>query len=339
MASVLKQAGYRVGIYTSPHLNSYTERYAIDGEPISEALFEEFQARIQACEGVERLTEFERLTAMAFFLFREAQLDFVILEVGLGGRLDATNVVTPILSVITTIGLDHQAILGDSIVKIASEKAGIIHPGVPVITLDTQALEVMAVIQERAHALGSPISAVSPLRDIPSHYQMQGDYQRANIALATAALRALPVSLSDEQLHEGLALAMIWGRCTTLGTDPGCQVLADAAHNVDGVQALIAHLNCQYPTVRPTFIVGFYGPKDGLAMLRLLLTYGDVYYCEFDETAWSFAELVGMAGENYLRPFSLDDAGNWPRSPLVVLTGSIYFLGKLKTVLEKKGVL
>ncbi len=339
MASVLRQAGCRVGTYTSPHLVSYTERYGIDGSPISEASLLALRARLDRMGGADTLTEFERLTVLAFWLFGEAGLDYVIFEVGLGGRLDATNVVTPIISVITKIGYDHQAILGDSLAEIASEKAGIIRPHTPVVTLDTQHPEALAMIQRIASSLESPLTMASPRATIPAAYRMQGGYQRENMALATAALKKLRPSISEDTLQRGLESAVIWGRGTVLETSPSTTVIADVAHNVDGVDALIQHLRVLAPTVRPVFIVGFYGPKDGPAMLQPLLDYGDVYYCEFDETAWSFAELAAITGPDRLHRFELDHAGHWPAAPLVVVTGSIYFLGKIKTRLETQRAL
>jgi dihydrofolate synthase/folylpolyglutamate synthase len=140
IAAVLKAAGYKVGVYTSPHLQSYTERFMINGDPIGEADFARLAAMLQPRVEYtleltqDQPTEFEILTAMAFYYFKEQAVDYVILEVGLGGTLDSTNVITPLISVVTNVALDHMDRLGTTLREIAAHKAGIIKPGIPVVT-------------------------------------------------------------------------------------------------------------------------------------------------------------------------------------------------------------
>ena len=169
LAAGFQFLGIRVGTYTSPHFNDYTERISIQNEPISQPDFVTYFEKVQKADPDHTLTEFEILTAMAFLYFNDQKPDILLIETGLGGRLDATNVISPILTIITKIGLDHQAILGKTLPDIAKEKAGIIKPNVPCITL-RQSKPVLEVIQKTAKACESPLRVVSPLRSIPKNY-------------------------------------------------------------------------------------------------------------------------------------------------------------------------
>ncbi len=326
LSSALHANGLNVGTYTSPHLVSYTERFGYNGSPMSESDLDTLLKTIQAHPGAETLTEFEVLTAAAFHYFAQLnmgkKIDILILEVGLGGRLDATNVIHPILSIITKIGLDHQAILGNTLKKIAQEKAGIIKPKVPVITLKAQAPPVKKVLREATQKAKSPLTEVAALHQIPPHYAMQGDYQKQNLALAKAALKMLHMT------EKGLAEAQIWGRLQSL-PHPSRTFLVDAAHNVAGINALLSHLAHHYPGSRPTFVVGIYAPKNAPAMLKRLLAYGQVVYCEFDPVlAWPYAKVAQLHPE--IQSYTLGTPLDAISGDLVVITGSIYFLGKLK---------
>jgi dihydrofolate synthase/folylpolyglutamate synthase len=160
LASILYQAGYKVGLYTSPHLIDYTERIQVDGKPIDKISFLSILDEIKpAIEKVPEITTFEITTALAMTVFARQEVDFAVLEVGLGGRLDATNVVDPLVSVITTVSYDHQAVLGDTLAAIAGEKAGIIKPGRTVV-VSNQSTEAYKVIEQRANELGSPLLSV-----------------------------------------------------------------------------------------------------------------------------------------------------------------------------------
>ncbi len=160
LASILYQAGYKVGLYTSPHLIDYTERIQVGGKPIDKISFLSILDEIKpAIEKVPEITTFEITTALAMTVFARQKVDFAVLEVGLGGRLDATNVVDPLVSVITTVSYDHQAVLGDTLAAIAGEKAGIIKPGRTVV-VSNQSTEAYKVIEQRANELGSPLLSV-----------------------------------------------------------------------------------------------------------------------------------------------------------------------------------
>lgn len=253
--AIFAAAGYRVGLYTSPHLISFTERIRIGDAVVCEDEVVELAREIRAAvtvRGIE-LTFFEFTTVMAFLHFARKGVDLAVIEVGLGGRLDATNVVDPEVSVITTIGLDHQEFLGDTLAGIAREKAGIIKPGRPVIVgrVPVEAHQVIAAIAaeqaaplyqcERDFSLAGPPA----LRFAGLGWQvdairlgLRGTYQRDNAAtaLAVAALLRHKFPIGEDAVRAGLATVQWPGRLQVMQTAP--LVVFDGAHNVDGVTAL-----------------------------------------------------------------------------------------------------
>lgn len=251
--SALRHAGVRTGLYTSPHLVSPTERIQIGGAAITEREFSDAFDTVHAAAAPmdPHPTYFETVTAMGFVVFRDRGVDTVVLEVGLGGRLDATNVVTPLVSVITPVDLDHEAWLGNTIEKIAWEKAGILKPGVPAV-IARQRPEARHVILDRAHELGCPvIEAAEPelaeqdARGSTIHYQglrlrcpFPGAHQIGNTMTATATLRHL--GLDDAAIAAGIAQARWPGRLEHIGERP--TIILDGAHNPAGVRALAAYI-------------------------------------------------------------------------------------------------
>ena len=192
LESILRMSGYHTGLYTSPHLVDIHERWMIDGKPIDDALLDASIERLQKAAADAGIvpTYFEALTLIAFIAFAEAQCEIVVLEVGMGGRLDATNVVKPIASVITPVGLDHTEFLGNTIRKIAREKAGVIHRGAIVLTTNEDPV-VLDVLRERAAKFDDKFILVRDEHDAP----LEGDFQRHNVALAVRAARELRRSL------------------------------------------------------------------------------------------------------------------------------------------------
>jgi len=235
-ASVLRQAGLRVGLTTSPHLLSARERIVIDGALIDEATFVSLERRVDAAArtlspSLEVPSFFERLTAMALCAFAEAGVDVAVIEVGLGGRLDATNVVRPVACAITRLGMDHMEFLGPTLGHIAAEKAGIIKAGVPVVTT-TQEPEAAAVVVGVARRLGAPLTIVVDGRSCA----LSGAHQRDNAAIASALVTVS--GLLDPRTVAGFISAGLdavqWpGRYETVGRDP--LVIVDGAH--DGLAA------------------------------------------------------------------------------------------------------
>jgi dihydrofolate synthase / folylpolyglutamate synthase len=252
--SGLRHAGMRTGLYTSPHLIEPTERIQIGGVPVSQ---EEFAAAF-ACIA-EPTTYFETVTAMAFLIFAE-RAEITVLEVGLGGRLDATNVVQPELCVITPIDFDHEAFLGKSIESIAGEKAGILKPGVPAV-FATQRPEALRVLRERTepialldvegvelHRRGSRFRVGGLTVECP----LAGAHQVENARVAVTALRQLRVA--DKAIQEGIAAVRWPGRLERLRENP--ELIVDGAHNPAGARALAAYMDEFYADERCTLIFG-----------------------------------------------------------------------------------
>jgi len=278
--SVLRAAGYRTGLYTSPHLHTFRERIQAGGALIPEAdvarLAETMQPLVAQIAGI---TTFEVMTGLALAWFSEQGVEWAVLEVGLGGRLDATNVVTPAVTVITPISHDHTAILGDTLAQIATEKAGIIKPGVPAVSAP-QTPEALAVIEATCRNQGAPLTLVG--RDwtwqphksdldgqsftlyhqnalvggrVPLWIPLLGEHQLMNATTAVAALALLPgLKLRPKALRLGLRAVHWPGRLEILGRSP--LVVADSAHNGDSAQKLVAALRACCPFRRLYVVFG-----------------------------------------------------------------------------------
>jgi len=235
--SMVRAAGYRTGLFTSPHLTSARERIRFDGELVGEAEFVALEEDVAAA--AMRLddppTFFERTAAMAFLGFARAGVDVAVIEVGLGGRLDATNVVEPRACAIAAVGLDHQAFLGETLLDIAAEKAGIIKQGVPVCALDDDSA-VTALISARASASAAPFRPVRG--SVEGELGLKGAHQTRNAALALALVEAAGLTLSDEAVSRGLAEARWPGRYEVVSGRP--RVILDGAHNPQAAAVLRA---------------------------------------------------------------------------------------------------
>lgn len=335
LASALSAAGFEVGAYTSPHLISYTERITQNLEPVSESRFCELYSRVITAADQIPVTEFEILTVMALCHFAEAQLDIVIVETGLGGRLDATNVLSPALCILTRIGYDHMDILGSTLPEIAAEKAGIIKPGIPVITIP-QLPEVQAVIQAHAREAQSELSVVSPVI-VPPDYRLNARYQGENLALAREALSWLHdhgFPLTGMAFEEGLAYAQIHGRYMRFACQDHTLIL-DGAHNPEGVSALILSLQRDYPKEELVFVVGILKRKESTEMLRRLAPKAHrLLVCEFDPGVSITAEDArAVLPEQKVEAWSLNE--EIPKGKVVVFSGSLYFVGKLMSCLPE----
>lgn len=306
LSSVLCASGTKVGLFTSPHLHQLVERFRINGRPISKA---ELARRVTELapflesDDTPELTFFEVTTLLAFEIFRDHGCAWAVLEVGLGGRLDATNVVTPEVSVITKIALDHADRLGNSLRDIAREKAGILRPKVPVV-LGVRAPEAQKAILAKARRLGCPTLVIE--RDFhaertESGYRVQvadfsfsrlklalsGDYQADNLACALAvvsALRARGVDIPDRAIRAGVLRTRWPGRLELLEGAPS--VLLDAAHNPDACLALAAYLRELRPKyAKIVLLFGVMVDKEYAAMLKLLLPEVDAHVFATPHTA------------------------------------------------------
>lgn len=258
--SVLRTAGYHTGQFVSPHLQRYVERIRIGGRPISESEAARRIESLRADAGLPPLSFFEYTTLLAFEAFRDAECDIVVLEVGLGGRLDSTNIITPEVSVITNISLEHQRILGNTHAKIAKEKAGILKPGVPCV-VGTRSKGARRSIRAKAAEVGAPLHWID--RDFDSRWRgraldvrvgserwaglrlgLRGHYQADNAACAVAALAQLRdrgFDFSDDDLRKGLRRAKWAGRLEWHRGAPS--FLFDAAHNASGCETLSRYLD------------------------------------------------------------------------------------------------
>jgi len=290
IAQALSSSGYKTGLYTSPHLHNLRERITIDGHLISEAEFassmtevKPFIESIKQDASFRQLTYFEALTALAFAYFKKKQMDFQVLEVGLGGRLDATNVARPVVCIITSISLDHTQILGNSLKEIAQEKAGIIKPGCWVV-LSPQPEEVASVItnvcQEKEakavqvgkdvtwHKIGGDLHQQSlVIEGRVNNYQVSipllGDFQLENAATAIAALEILAsegFAISAADIAQGLAQVKWPGRFQILQQHP--IVLVDGAHNVASMKRLVNNIKAYFANKRIFLVFGTSCDKD-----------------------------------------------------------------------------
>lgn len=263
IAALARAAGQRVAAYTSPHLSCLRERIAIDGEMIAEPAIVAAAERVSGAGGDE-LTFFEQLTAIAMLAIARAGVDVAVLEVGLGGRLDATNVVDPAVAVVTGVALDHQAILGDTLAMIAAEKAGIWKPGRPAIVGASGEAEAVPALVAAARAVGAPVTVIdeAAIAAVPP-VGLPGPHQRRNAAAAIAAIRALGLPVVDS----ALASVRHPGRFEVIDAPRG-RILLDGAHNPHGAAALAEALRERGE--RPVLIVAVSADKDAAAIADTL---------------------------------------------------------------------
>ena len=271
LASVLQSAGYKVGLFTSPHLKDFRERIRINGEMISEEYVVDFEQHRSFFEPLYP-SFFELTTAMAFKYFADEKVDVAVIEVGLGGRLDCTNIITPVLSIITNISFDHVNLLGNTLEKIASEKAGIIKHGVPVVIGETTS-ETRTVFETKAKEVGTQI-VFAEEKEIPEiPFELGGDYQQKNLRTILTALSILrnAFNISEQNISYGLSNVCeqtgLMGRWQTLKEFP--KTVCDVGHNVGGFEYIVKQLTRQqYKTLR--IVIGMVNDKDINGVLALL---------------------------------------------------------------------
>ncbi|MFK8183312.1 MAG: folylpolyglutamate synthase/dihydrofolate synthase family protein [Phormidesmis sp.] len=294
LASVLTAAGYRTGRYTSPHLVNWTERICVDGAPIPWDALQSCLAAVKAVIDAQKPTptQFEVFTAAAWQYFALQQVDVAVVEVGLGGRLDATNVCQqPLATVIVSIGRDHWQRLGDTLAKIASEKAGILKAGVDVIVGPLPA-EAQAVVDAKARQMNAPMKRVVPAETVEGKpltltyegidYQqaLLGDHQKVNSACAVATLQSLRAqgwTISDDAIIKGMASVQWPGRLQKVQWQ-GQSLLIDGAHNRDSARSLRTYIDLAYPNQSITWLMGMLSTKDHEGVLIELLRAGDLLH-------------------------------------------------------------
>ena len=282
LASVLQEAGYKVGLYTSPHLKSFTERIRINGNEIPKRKVTSFIKRHKDFLENQKLSFFEMTVGMAFDFFANEKVDIAIIEVGLGGRLDSTNIITPEVSVITNIGLDHTQFLGETLPEIAYEKAGIIKKNIPVIIGEKQ-VEVKEVFKQKAKETNAKIYFASDT-DVEYKTDLLGDYQKNNSKTAVAAIRSLEgFEVSSKNIADGLMNVVkntnLKGRWQILQEKP--KVICDTAHNKEGLHIVLNQLKRE--KFRKLHIVlGVVSDKKLEEVLPLFPKEATYYFCKPD---------------------------------------------------------
>ncbi len=307
LASVLQEAGYKVGLYTSPHLKDFRERIRINGVPVKEDFVVDFIKDNKVFFEAHDLSFFEMTVGMAFSYFEKEKVDIAIVEVGLGGRLDSTNIIEPEVSLITNIGYDHVEMLGDTIEKIAFEKAGIIKPGVPVVISELQE-ETALVFNTVAKERKSKIIFAGEV--IPGTYKtsLLGSYQAKNVKGVVAAIKELrDFEVSDLHIAKGLLNVTVntglLGRWQHLGENP--TVVCDTAHNTEGLMLVLGQIKEQeYDCLH--MVIGFVKDKSLDQILPLFPKEAHYYFCKPDilrgldaEVLKSKAAGFGLKGEVY----------------------------------------
>ena len=311
LASVLQEAGYKVGLYTSPHLKDYRERIAINGTPISEEYVTDFINKNKPFFEANELSFFEMSVGLAFEYFVIEKTDLNIIEVGMGGRLDSTNIITPLVSVITNIGLDHTQFLGDTLEAIAHEKAGIIKPAIPVV-IGEYVPETRAVFLAKASETNSEIYFASDLiqEDYPS--ALLGDYQIQNKKTALQTIKILRdkalLTISEEAIKNGflnvITNTRLQGRWQQLGENP--TIICDTAHNAHGLKIVLQQLKNQaYEGLH--IVLGLVNDKNLEEILPLFPLEALYYFCKPNIPRGLDAEILkekaaafNLIGETYL---------------------------------------
>ena len=300
LAAILQSAGYKTGLYTSPHLKNFTERIKVNGHEITRQFVVDFVNRIQSDLEKTSPSFFETTVAMAFDYFANEKVEVAVIEVGLGGRLDSTNVITPEISLITNISWDHADLLGDTLPKIAAEKAGIIKPGVPVVISERQP-PVQSVFENKANEMHSAITFASNHYDIASlgqgrfsvqhqnnrmevELELKGSYQQKNLAgvlAVTDEIRKLGFEISEQNITEGLkktvTLTGLKGRWQKLGENPW--VVCDTGHNEAGIREVLNQI-AQQKFNQLHIVWGMVKDKDPGRILKLLPANARYYFCE-----------------------------------------------------------
>lgn len=276
LSTILSTAGIQVGLFTSPHLSSYRERFKFNGADIDEPRFAEAVARVQTIidriveHGGESPTQFEALTAMAFDCFARAEVEYAVVEAGLGGLLDSTNVLNPIETIITNVGMDHADKCGGTLEGIAHHKAGIIKRGVPLIT--AARARPLEIIRSTADRLRAPIKILGEnfFVDDSIELALEGTYQKENAAVAIEAARILDDARIDRNVIETALKEVKWaGRFERFSLD-GETLVIDGAHNPDGARALRMSLDAYFPEQSRTFLFGVLADKDFDSMIEIL---------------------------------------------------------------------
>jgi dihydrofolate synthase/folylpolyglutamate synthase len=341
LASILQEAGYKVGLYTSPHLKDYRERIRINGELISKDFVVDFVSSHKTFFETNALSFFEMSVGMAFAYFAQEQVDIAVVEVGLGGRLDSTNILNPEVSVITNIGLDHTQFLGTTLEAIAGEKAGIIKSNTPIVIGETQS-ETEAIFRTKAAKVQAPIYFADQLVEVRYPTSLKGDYQRHNartVLQAIEVLNSAAFTIPTEAVQHGLLKVIentgLRGRWEVLGSFP--TIICDTAHNREGLRLVFKQLQSE-KFQRLHVVLGMVNDKDVLSLLELFPKQAQYYFCkpniprglEAAQLAQIFTE-YGFEGSEYS---SVKDAlkaakQNASKEDLIYIGGSTFVVAEI----------
>jgi len=364
LAAILQVAGYKTGLYTSPHLKDFRERIKVNGEMVNESFVTTFTEKIKSLIEEIEPSFFEITVAMAFDHFMQEQVDVAVIEVGLGGRLDSTNIITPELSIITNIGWDHMNMLGDSLEKIAFEKAGIIKPGVPIVIGEMQS-RTQPVFEQRAKEKGSPLFIAAQKRQVTDwnwekhelavevsnehktdhrvyHLDLPGIYQTKNLLTVLEACSQLQQQgwkIDNEITQQGLRqvkkLTGLHGRWEIIHQSP--MVVLDVAHNEDGIQELIQQAELMEHR-QLHIIIGMVKDKEVEKILSLLPKNARYYFTKAQiPRAMSEDELTVKATIAELRGSTYSEVNNAlrdallhaHRDDLIIVCGSVFLVGEI----------
>jgi dihydrofolate synthase/folylpolyglutamate synthase len=338
ISSILQEAGYKVGLYTSPHLKNFTERIRINGEEISEKYVADFITKNTLFFKKQQLSFFEMTVGLAFDYFASQKVDIAIVEVGLGGRLDSTNIISPEVSVITNIGYDHTQFLGDTLPEIAFEKAGIIKKNTPIVIGEKQK-EVADVFFKKALEMNATISFASDKKyDVET--DLLGAYQKKNGTTAIHAIKALKgFTVSDNQLQKGLLNVVkntnLKGRWQILQVAP--RVICDTAHNKEGLY-YVMHQLASLPAKKLHIVLGVVTDKKLEEILPLFPQDASYYFCKpniprglDEQVLQSKANHFGLLGSTYnsVNEAYLAAISNAEKEDVVFVGGSTFVVGEV----------
>ncbi|EJF09942.1 folylpolyglutamate synthase/dihydrofolate synthase family protein [Pontibacter sp. BAB1700] len=364
LAAVLQSAGYKTGLYTSPHLKSFTERVRVNGAELPQDYLISFVEQHKDLFEQVKPSFFEMTVALAFQYFADEQVDVAVIEVGLGGRLDSTNIITPELSLITNIGFDHQALLGDTLAEIAGEKAGIIKPHIPAV-ISTKQSEITHVFEQKAVTEQAPLYFATDsitVQVLDQHLEGQvydvylygnrwlqslqsdlaGVYQKFNLPGVLKSLLLLHergFTISEDAIRQGIAqtktITGLKGRWQVLSDQP--LTICDTGHNVDGVKQILTQLAALVPK-QVHFVFGAVNDKDVTTILQLLPKAYTYYFCqaqipralpvlELQEKA----KMVGLRGEAYATVSEAIAAakGNAEPDEVIFIGGSTFVVAEI----------
>lgn len=365
LAAILQSAGYKTGLYTSPHLKEFTERIKINGVDLPAPYLINFVQQHKDLFAQIQPSFFEMTVALAFQYFAEEQIDIAVIEVGLGGRLDSTNIITPLVSLITNISLDHQNLLGDSLVSIAQEKAGIIKPGVPVVISKTQpevapVFEEVAATQNAELFFADQLYKVRPIQNNIANQVFEvskeeevlwptlelalgGAYQQYNlpgVLQVVDILQQKSFTINKSAIQQGLeqvnSLTGFKGRWQVLGKDP--LVICDTGHNEDGIRQILKQLD-SLPVQQVHLVFGMVKDKDVTKILQLLPSQYRYYFCQASipralpaYELQSLAAIYNLRGEVYSNVNEAFGAARQQATPedVIFIGGSTFIVAELE---------